>query len=60
VDSVHDLGRSAALGELGRFRWELYTSLTARGDALFELTDAEADVELGPQLLEAQPNRYTP
>ena len=37
---MHDLGRSAALGELGRVRGELYTSLTARGDALFELTDA--------------------
>ncbi|WP_316691126.1 NF041680 family putative transposase, partial [Pseudonocardia sp. H11422] len=29
-----------ALGELTRFRQELYTSLTARADALFELTDA--------------------
>jgi hypothetical protein len=40
VDSVHDHDHGAALGELSRFRWELYTSLTARGDALFELTDA--------------------
>jgi hypothetical protein len=40
VDSVHDHGRSAALGELGRFRQEFYASLTARADALFELTEA--------------------
>ncbi len=40
MDSLHDHDRNAALGELRRFRQELYTSLTARGDALFELTDA--------------------
>jgi hypothetical protein len=40
VDSVHDHGRSAALGELVGFRREFYASLTARADALFELTDA--------------------
>jgi DDE superfamily endonuclease len=40
VDSLHDHGQSAALGELRRFRQEFYASLTARGDALFELTDA--------------------
>ena len=30
----------AELGELAWFRRELYASLTARSDALFELTDA--------------------
>ncbi|WP_308283521.1 transposase [Pseudonocardia nigra] len=30
----------SALGELSRFRLELYASLSARADALFELTDA--------------------
>ena len=38
--SVHDLGQEAAFGELTRFRHELYGCLTARADALFELTDA--------------------
>ena len=38
--SVHDPDRRAALGELVRFRQELYGCLTARADALFELTDA--------------------
>ncbi|WP_214364540.1 NF041680 family putative transposase [Pseudonocardia sp. H11422] len=37
---MHDHGRGAALGELGRFRGEFYASLTARADALFELTEA--------------------
>jgi hypothetical protein len=40
VGSVHDQARVAALGEFTRFRQEFYTSLTARSDALFELTDA--------------------
>jgi hypothetical protein len=40
VDSVHDYAWATALGELSRFRHEFYTSLTARSDALFELTDA--------------------
>ena len=31
---------SARRGDLDRFRQEFYTSLTARADALFELTDA--------------------
>ena len=31
---------AAELGELASFRRELYASLTARSDALFELTDA--------------------
>ena len=30
----------ARRGDLARFRHEFYTSLTARADALFELTDA--------------------
>lgn len=38
--SVHDPGQEAALGELIRFRHEFYRGLTARADALFELTDA--------------------
>jgi hypothetical protein len=40
VISVHDAGRARAFGELAGFREELYQSLTARADALFELTDA--------------------
>src|SRR4051795_9520067 len=40
VGSLHDHDRASALGELSRFRREFYTSLTARADALFELTDA--------------------
>jgi DDE superfamily endonuclease len=40
VDSVHDQARAVAPGELSRFRHEFYASLTARADALFELTDA--------------------
>ncbi|MHA6793782.1 NF041680 family putative transposase [Pseudonocardia bannensis] len=37
---MHDQARVAALGELARFRREFYAALTARADALFELTDA--------------------
>src|SRR3954454_17605865 len=40
VESLHDHARGSALGELCRFRQEFYTSLTARADALFELSDA--------------------
>src|SRR3954462_7996390 len=40
VESLHDHDRASALGELSRFRHELYASLAARADALFELTDA--------------------
>ena len=39
VESLHDHARESALGELSRFRQEFYTSLTARADALFELSD---------------------
>ena len=38
--SVHDAGVAGALGELSWFRQEFYRCLTARADALFELTDA--------------------
>jgi hypothetical protein len=40
VDSLHDHDPRSALGELSRFRREFYASLSARADALFELTDA--------------------
>jgi hypothetical protein len=40
VDSLHDHAHVSALGELSRFRHEFYASLTARADALFELTEA--------------------
>jgi hypothetical protein len=40
VESLHDHAHRSALGELSRFRQEFYASLTARADALFELTDA--------------------
>ncbi len=40
MGSLHDHDRGSALGELSRFRHEFYASLTARADALFELTDA--------------------
>jgi hypothetical protein len=40
VISVHDPVRGAAFGELRRFRREFYRCLTARADAVFELTDA--------------------
>jgi hypothetical protein len=39
MSSVHDPDRQAAFGELTRFRQEFYQGLTARADALFELTD---------------------
>ncbi|MGH3448602.1 MAG: NF041680 family putative transposase [Nocardioidaceae bacterium] len=38
--SVHDGDGGDALGDLARFRGGFYGSLTARADALFELTDA--------------------
>jgi hypothetical protein len=38
--SVHDAGVAGALGDLSRFREEFYQCLTARADALFELSDA--------------------
>ncbi len=38
--SVHDVGAADALGDLSRFRQEFYQCLTARADALFELSDA--------------------
>ena len=40
VGSVHDPAPVMASGELSRFRRELYASLTARSDALFELVEA--------------------
>jgi hypothetical protein len=40
VGSLHDHAYVSALGELSRFRHEFYASLTARADALFELTEA--------------------
>jgi hypothetical protein len=40
VDSLHDHDRASALGELSRFRREFFAGLSARADALFELTDA--------------------
>jgi hypothetical protein len=40
VESLHDHAQGSACGELSRFRQEFYASLTARSDALFELTDA--------------------
>ena len=40
MDSLHDHARASVAGELSRFRREFYASLTARPDALFELTDA--------------------
>jgi hypothetical protein len=40
MDSLHDHAHASAVGELSRFRREFYASLTARADALFELTDA--------------------
>jgi hypothetical protein len=38
--SVHHAGAATALGDLSGFRQEFYRCLTARADALFELTDA--------------------
>jgi DDE superfamily endonuclease len=40
VASVHDPGRTEAVGQLAGFRQDLYGCLTARRDALFELADA--------------------
>ena len=40
MGSVHDESRTVAWGDLARFRQEFYAALTARADALFELTDA--------------------
>ena len=40
MDSLHDHAHASALGELSRFRQGFYASLTARSDALFELSDA--------------------
>jgi hypothetical protein len=40
VISVHDDDRAVASGALAGFRQEFYDCLTARADALFELTDA--------------------
>ncbi|WP_308258077.1 NF041680 family putative transposase [Pseudonocardia lacus] len=47
MGSLHDHGRASALGELSRFRREFHTSLTARADVLFELTEAVLCVD-GP------------
>src|SRR3977135_3683281 len=38
--SVHDTGPAGARGDVSRFRQGFYQCLTARADALFELTDA--------------------
>jgi hypothetical protein len=40
LNSVHDVCPVDAAGELAGFRRELHRCLTARADALFELTDA--------------------
>ena len=40
MESLHDHAGGSALGEMSRFRQEFYASLTARADALFELTEA--------------------
>jgi DDE superfamily endonuclease len=40
MSSVHDTGTAGALGDLSGFRDAFYQCLTARADALFELTDA--------------------
>ncbi|MBM0260596.1 transposase, partial [Micromonospora sp. 4G55] len=40
MTSVHDRGPADAVGELAGFRREFYDCLTARADALFDLTDA--------------------
>jgi hypothetical protein len=39
VISVHDGERGAAVGELARFRQEVYRCLPLRADAVFELSD---------------------
>lgn len=38
--SVHDVDGVSALGELAGFRHEFYEGLSARVDALFELSEA--------------------
>ena len=38
--SVHHASAATALGDLSGFRQDFYRCLTARADALFELTDA--------------------
>jgi hypothetical protein len=45
--SVHHGGAAAALGDLSRFRQDFHQCLTARADALFELTDSALCVQ-GP------------
>jgi hypothetical protein len=40
VISVHDVDSAGVLGRLAGFRREFHRCLTARPDALFELTDA--------------------
>ena len=40
MESLHDHAQGSTGGELSRFRQEFYASLTARADALFELTEA--------------------
>jgi len=40
MSSVYDRDPAAGSGDLGRFRREFYACLSARADALFELTDA--------------------
>jgi hypothetical protein len=40
MSSVYDRDPAVGGGDLARFRHEFYASLTARADALFELTDA--------------------
>src|SRR5437660_12102088 len=40
MNSVHDTSAATALGDLSRFREAFHQCLTARSDALFELTDA--------------------
>jgi DDE superfamily endonuclease len=45
--SVHDTGTAGALGDLSQFRQEFYQCVTARADALFELTEATLCAE-GP------------
>ncbi|GHK05691.1 hypothetical protein SY2F82_74880 [Streptomyces sp. Y2F8-2] len=42
VDSGPATGKGDAFAEVSRFGTELYACLTARGDALFELCDAQS------------------
>jgi hypothetical protein len=48
MSSVHDPDPQVALGELTTFRHELYECLSARADALFELTDCAVHPGAGP------------